>query len=173
MPIADKSPSQQIVPPLTYADVLKTIRDEIQAEHSLISNRMSWFVMSQSFLMTAYAVSWGQGHTWPIFFHIMLPTLGATLSLIIGQSVSAALGSQSALLKLQAETLNNLENTALDIISIYRQTTCEGKKGGDDFHKKGSRPPRTLPWLFFLIWLIASVWSGFDALARCNCIAVH
>src|SRR5438067_2429619 len=32
-------------------------RDEIRAEHSLIANRLTWYVTSQSFLVSAFAIS--------------------------------------------------------------------------------------------------------------------
>ena len=37
--------------------VLETMRAEIQAEHTLISHRMGWYVTAQSFLMGAYAIA--------------------------------------------------------------------------------------------------------------------
>ena len=37
----------------------KLIRTEIRTEYDLISNRMSWYVTSQSFLVTAFALSGG------------------------------------------------------------------------------------------------------------------
>ena len=46
---------------LTLADALKSLREAIQAEHNLIAGRVTWYVTSQAFLLTAYATSWNAG----------------------------------------------------------------------------------------------------------------
>ena len=40
----------------------KLIRTEIRTEYDFIANRMSWYVTSQSFLVTAFALSGGDRH---------------------------------------------------------------------------------------------------------------
>jgi len=40
----------------------KLIRAEIHTEYDLIANRMNWYVTSQSFLVTAFALSGGDHH---------------------------------------------------------------------------------------------------------------
>src|SRR2546423_12416334 len=67
------------------------IREEIRAEHSLIANRLSWYVTSQSFLVTAFAISRGAGFTWFHFFStLLLPIIGIVSSALIFPSILGA-----------------------------------------------------------------------------------
>jgi len=67
------------------------LRDEIRAEHTLIANRLTWYVTSQSFLVTAFTISRGAGFNW---FHwystTLLPALGFVASLLIFPSIVGA-----------------------------------------------------------------------------------
>ena len=42
--------------PISPADFYRLIRSQIEHEDNLNSQRLSWFVASQSFLFTAYAI---------------------------------------------------------------------------------------------------------------------
>src|SRR5437588_7070215 len=67
------------------------IRNEIRAEHSLIANRLSWYVTSQSFLVTAFAISRGAGFTWFHWFStLLLPIIGIVSSALIFPSILGA-----------------------------------------------------------------------------------
>jgi hypothetical protein len=67
------------------------IRNEIRAEHSLIANRLTWYVTSQSFLVTAFAISRGAGFSWhPWFSTTLLPLVALASSLLIFPSVVGA-----------------------------------------------------------------------------------
>ena len=46
----------------------QAVRAQIEFEDGLIAQRLNWFVMSQSFLFTAYAITLGSGAqpAWPI-----------------------------------------------------------------------------------------------------------
>lgn len=67
------------------------IRDEIRAEHSLIANRLAWYVTSQSFLVTAFAISRGNSFAWFQWFStILLPAIGLSTSALIFPSIAGA-----------------------------------------------------------------------------------
>jgi len=67
------------------------IREEIRAEHVLISNRLTWYVTSQSFLVSAFAISCGSGFTWFKWFPaVLLPMIGLTASCLIFPSIVGA-----------------------------------------------------------------------------------
>ena len=68
------------------------IRDETRAEHSLIANRLTWYVTSQSFLVTAFAISRGSGFTWHRWFSTtLLPLVAFVTSMLILPSIVGAL----------------------------------------------------------------------------------
>jgi hypothetical protein len=76
---------------LRPASEFQMIRDEVKAEHSLISNRLAWYVTSQSFLVTAFAISRGAGFRWFGWFStVLLPLIGLLSSLLIFPSIMAA-----------------------------------------------------------------------------------
>ena len=95
---------------LTYTEILKTMRDELQAEHTLISNRISWYVTSQSFLMAAFAVSlsttFSNDSSQLYFFHNAIPFLGIIISVLIWLGVVAAASAQSKLQEIQEFIVN-------------------------------------------------------------------
>ncbi len=67
------------------------IRDEIHSEHALLSNRLTWYVTSQSFLVTAFTISRANGFTWyPWFASLLLPAIGFCASTVILPSIIAA-----------------------------------------------------------------------------------
>jgi hypothetical protein len=44
------------VPEINYIEYYRIVRGQLEHEDDLVSNRLSWFIASQSFLFTAYAV---------------------------------------------------------------------------------------------------------------------
>jgi len=67
------------------------IRDEIRAEHSLIANRLTWYVTSQSFLVTAFTISRGNSFTWhPWFSTTLLPLIAFLSSVFVFPSIVGA-----------------------------------------------------------------------------------
>ena len=81
-------------PSLTPADALRALREDIQAENTLIASRVTWYVTSQAFLLTAYATSWNAGFVWPGFFHRALPIAAIVLSAVILASIMRATWAQ-------------------------------------------------------------------------------
>ena len=148
-------------------DVLDAIRDEIQAEHSLISHRMTWLVTSQSFLMTAYAVSWNLGYQRPVFFHNGIPLLGFSISLFASIALICAVVAQWHMIEQQTnfitEMIKKFENSgdaALKTrVSDYKQITCKGRKTRDVTHWLAMMPPVFVPILFLVTWIVAYWWG--------------
>src|SRR5256885_16413110 len=71
--------------------IYQNLREEIRAEHSLIANRLTWYVTSQSFLVTAFAISRGAGFIWFHWFStLLLPLIGLISSALIFPSILGA-----------------------------------------------------------------------------------
>jgi hypothetical protein len=152
---------------LTIADALKTIRDDIQAENTLIASRMTWYVTSQAFFLTAYAASWNANFGWPFFFHEVLPLSAVTLSIIIFASIFAATWAQDVYLREQSELvdvvkqqlqLSREEHLAL---RTYEQTMIRNRRSrtgrviGTRIHVLVRISPLVLPIGFSMLWLYA------------------
>src|SRR5574337_1224240 len=149
---------------LSVADVLKSIGNDIQAEHALIASRATWYVMSQAFFLTAYATSWNPGFQWPAFFHVVLPIAALVLSAVILISIYAAtwaqdmyLREQSALVaRIKAQTsLSCAETIALEAYArtiVANRTDAAGRVIGRRIHGLVRITPLLLPIGFGVLW---------------------
>ena len=73
----------------------KMIRDEISHEDNLMGARVSWFMASQSFLLTALAIAQGGQHEFPNvrnnYFFPLLPVVAILSDLLIFAGVVAGI----------------------------------------------------------------------------------
>ena len=152
---------------LPLADVLRALREDIQAENTLIASRVTWYVTSQAFLLTAYATSWGAGFQWPGFFHTVLPLAAIVLSAVIFTSIYAATWAQDVYLREQAELVAGIKAafplSKADIVALqaYERTmvgnrrSATGRMVGGRVHSLVRVAPLILPVGFSLLWLYA------------------
>jgi hypothetical protein len=154
-------------PLLPLADVLQALRVDIQAEDTLIASRVTWYVTSQAFLLTAYATSWSAGFAWPSFFHEVLPIAAVVLSFMIFASIYAATWAQDAYLREQAALVARIRDelplSAADEVAleVYERTmvgnrrAASGRVAGRRIHALVRITPLALPIAFALLWLYA------------------
>jgi hypothetical protein len=81
-------------------EVYRLIRSQIEHEDGLISQRLSWFIMSQSFLFTAFAITVANARPAPagalditvprLSLLAFIPLVAIASSLLIGVSLVAA-----------------------------------------------------------------------------------
>jgi hypothetical protein len=152
---------------LTVADALKALREDIQAENTLIGGRVTWYVTSQAFLLTAYATSWNANFIWPSFFHSVLPLAGIVLSATILVSVYAATWAQDVYLREQAflvsrlkaeQAMSQSEIIALDTYHrtmVANRMNAAGRVIGGRIHALVRVTPFLLPAGFLALWLYA------------------
>ena len=152
---------------LTLANALRSIREDIQAENMLIASRVTWYVTSQAFLLTAYATSWNSGFVWPGFFHRVLPVAAIALSILILISIYAATWAQDVYLREQASlvakvkadfVLDPSEQLALatyERTMVGKRTNASGKVVGSRIHALVRVTPLVLPVGFAVLWLYA------------------
>ena len=152
---------------LNIGDALKAVRDDIQAENTLISSRMTWYVTSQAFLLTAYATSWNANFGWPYFFHVILPLAAVAISAVIFASIFAATWAQDVYLREQTELVDAVKNRfelsqgEREALRAYEQTMIRnrrsrtGRKIGARIHALVRIGPLVLPVGFALLWLYA------------------
>jgi hypothetical protein len=152
---------------LNIGDALRAIRDDIQAENTLIASRMTWYVASQAFLLTAYATSWNANFGWPHFFHQVLPLSAVVISVIIFASIFAATWAQDVYLREQAELVEVVKQQfelspgetvalrAYERTMIRNRTSPGGKRIGQRIHVLVRISPLVLPIGFAMLWLYA------------------
>ena len=152
---------------LTPAGALLALREDIQAEDTLIASRVTWYVTSQAFLLTAYATSWNAGFEWQAFFHRVLPLAAIALSALILASIYAATWAQEVYLREQARLVAEIkERFALSApeavaLEAYERTmvanrrSAAGRSIGNRIHALVRVAPIVLPFAFALLWLYA------------------
>lgn len=152
---------------LTLADALRSLREDIQAEDTLIAGRVTWYVTSQAFLLTAYATSWNAGFVWPDFFHRVLPVAAIVLSAVILASIYAATWAQDVYLREQAALVARMkaelvlepsERLALELYErtmVANRTNAANQVIGSRIHALVRITPIVLPIGFALLWLYA------------------
>jgi hypothetical protein len=152
---------------LTVADALRALQDDIQAEHTLIASRVTWYVTSQAFLLTAFAMSWNAGFTWPEFFRHAVPVTAIVLSAVLFASIYAATWAQDVYLREQAWLVSRVktdlaldpsEQLALDVYErtmVANRTSADGRAIGGRIHALGRIAPLALPIGFAALWLFA------------------
>lgn len=152
---------------LTLAHTLQSLREDIQAENTLIASRVTWYVTSQAFLLTAYAMSWNAGFQWPGFFHRLVPMAAIVLSIVILASIYAATWAQDVYLREQTMivsriraqvTLDPAEQLALEVYErtmVGNRTNAAGRVVGGRIHALVRITPLLLPVGFSILWLYA------------------
>ena len=152
---------------LTLAAALTALREDIQAEDALIASRVTWYVMSQAFMLTAYATSWSANFVWPSFFHRALPVAAIVLSIMIFASISAATWAQDVYLREQAafvlkiKSELNLSEAETLALQVYERTMVKNRRNhvghlvGGRVHALVRITPLILPVGFSALWLYA------------------
>ena len=131
-------------------EIYELIDQRIYREHNLISNRMTWYVTSQSFLMAAFAVSGGQGNSVSRLFKLILPILGMLISLIILASIIAAWKAMQKLGNYRREILK--ADGYLQRIEPFKSRFMDGKYSWINY--LGVSPPILMPLLFLIAWIL-------------------
>ena len=156
---------------LSTADMLKALREDIQAENTLIASRVTWYVTSQAFLLTAYATSWNANFGWQHFFHLVLPLAAIVLSAVIFASIYAATWAQNVYLREQQVFVSRLklklhpsdfESLALDVYErtmVAHRTDDAGRVIGSRIHALVRFTPLVLPVGFSGLWLYALIFA--------------
>ncbi len=129
---------------LDELEQLNLIHKEIHNEHGLISNRMNWYVTSQSFLMIAFTNAGGAGFRFWWLSAGFIPIVGILLSLIIWRSENAA---QSAMEILRKEEFSLLGEQPLSVLPFGRMPLW--------IHQSGMFPSKFIPILFIFAWFLA------------------
>lgn len=165
---SDKNPTGKVTywtsEKLNSKELLDLIRKEIQAEHNLIANRMTWYVSSQAFLMAAFTITGNNdyNYTW---LAKLIPLLGLLNSLIIWLSLQAAVEAMSNCKKFQNYVFNEDDNLTnlKEFKRIFLEPPMSDKSGNYKakwIHPFGLLPPKLIPLLFLTTWLFISskVW---------------
>lgn len=122
--------------------LIEIVHREIHYEHGLISNRMGWYVTSQSFLMAAFAVVGGDLHNFLWLAKWFIPPLGIFISIVTLVSISAAVMVMSRL-RNEEKCLIEKHDPQSPFRLLRKHT-----------HGMGLLPPVSIPSLFLIAWIL-------------------
>ena len=136
-------------------EILKFHRAECVHEFNLLGQRLSWFVIVQSFLITAVAVALGykiQGINW--FAQIVLPTIGVVTSVFVMSGVNGACNTIDMWMRKQRKLLHQ-HKAILEPFIISRDE--HENLTEDRVHITSYYFAKYLPWITLLMWIAISI----------------
>ena len=140
------------MPDLDPSYEYQMIRQEIRAEHALIANRLTWYVTSQSFLVTAFAISRGNGFIWFRWFStILLPAVGFVASVVIFPSIVGA-----------CKTIRLWHQKQRELFQRHSEFDAAfGLQRAPWIERRGLLFPKLMPVLFAVLWVVIFIASFF------------
>jgi hypothetical protein len=134
--------------------ILKFYRAECVHEFNLLGQRLNWFVIVQSFLITAFVIALGykmQGLNW--LAQIVLPAIGVVTSILVMWGIYGACGTIDLWMKKQRKLLKQNEKALQDFF-IKRDESEE--LADDRVHITSYYFAKYLPWITLLMWIVIS-----------------
>jgi len=140
-------PAAPPIPPLDYYRVL---REQIQHEDNLLTQRLNWFLTSQSFLFTAYTIAAvntpaaARANTIRSAMLLLLPILGLSVAALVLCTVLAATAAMAILRREFKDHAQHFNFAPVDLPPVqgYRATQLFGLAA-----------PVLLPAVFAGAWL--------------------
>jgi hypothetical protein len=150
-PLLQKPPSTETADP-AFFDRYRIIRGQIEHEDNLIGSRISWFVTSQSFLFSAYAIiatsiqpnSVTGGHDPKHTLLTIIPTVAISTSVLILLAIASGFQAMRNLRR----GYENAEQASAPLPPIH---------GSGSTRLLGMAAPLLLPPLFMAVWVFLLV----------------
>ncbi|MBL8848958.1 MAG: hypothetical protein JNG89_04710 [Planctomycetaceae bacterium] len=134
--------------PTVILSQLGRLDGAIEKEFTLVSDRMVWMVISESFIFGAFVtavVNYRKGDLSLVILSLIvaLPIVGILIALFVLHAINAA-HAAAGVLKQKRERLEMM------FAGDLRVTLVSSKQ---DSHAAGNVPPKYLPWVFVITWL--------------------
>ena len=144
-------PTESTLSDASFLDYYRILRGQIEHEDNLVGSRISWFVTSQSFLFSAYAIIatgffnttdnsvLGAKHV----LLVVIPSIAISTSILILLAIFSGIQAMSAI-RSRYTKLTGKSNDSSLLPPIQ----------GDPFNRKlGMAAPVLLPPLFMAVWI--------------------
>ncbi len=123
--------------------VFETLHREIQHEVGLVANRMTWLITSQSFLLSAFVITGGAGHTYQSWARWFVPLIGILISMLGWFAILAGL---IGVRRLMVEESTRFHSGLLGTLPLRRLPNL--------VDLIGLMIPAVVPLIFVLVWII-------------------
>ena len=135
---------------LKYA--LDRCEKQIELELSLVSARMTWLVISQSFLVGAFVAA---GNVQPRAFGLSVQAVVSVVGLLICVWVRTGVQAALRVVDLRKED----RRTLLEVLSAEFKIALTAVNTRDKEHEDGNRPPRMIPTMLIVAWIaLVGLW---------------
>jgi hypothetical protein len=143
--------TKSVVESISEIQYYQLIRSQIEHEDNLINQRLSWFVASQAFLFSAYAILLNAPSrvrlqsfaTQQNILFSLIPVVAIGMSILIYITVIAALLAMANLRRLLESHMKEEKSALLPPVQGYRQTLLLGQAS-----------PVLIPFLFMISWIV-------------------
>jgi hypothetical protein len=168
--VSQNTTSARGLPPREKLEKLQFYRGEDRHEWTLLSNRLSSYITSQSFLVTSYAIAMGNSNPkWAGWFTLLFPSLVAILGLATSWSAYPGITGAMTIIALwhRKERRLFLAAATATAQSGPRDPTMEdyhdgrprvrlrgGAREVDVIHERSLRFALSIPWLFGTTWFL-------------------
>jgi hypothetical protein len=132
-------------PDVALWDQFRALREQWVHEDNLVHHRMSWLLVSQGLLFTAYGTQGGHAAAASSWLLLAFPFFGAVIAALIGVGIYAAMAATD-------EIRREFERCGLaDLCSLAPSSRLA---------HRGRWAARSLPFVFGALWLLALAGSG-------------
>ena len=148
--------TKSVVESISKLQYYQIIRSQIEHEDNLINQRLSWFVASQAFLFSAYAILLNAPSqvrlqnfaTQQEILFSLIPLVAIGASILTYITVIAAMLATANLRRLLKTHMNEKDSALLPPVQGYRQTLLLGQAS-----------PILMPFLFMISWIVLLIKS--------------
>ncbi len=127
----------------------RVVRDEIHHEYSILSDRLSSYITSQSFLMTGFAISLANGNpVWGYAFRTIFPTALCLLGVLL--SIRAHPGIAGACRVIGLWHSRQSELLATEDLTDYRVMATKEYRS---IQRQSLSFSVAAPWMFGVAWV--------------------
>jgi hypothetical protein len=150
---SNQNPQDQLAvlqPAYKPIDLLEILHREVNYQQDLISSRITWYVTSQAFLMSAFAIAGGENHHFPWLTRGFLPALGIIISIFIAISIRAGVAIVDELRQREYELISQEpELRKLAFLDLHERVA--------NYHLQSKSILRFIPPVFLVAWVIALI----------------
>jgi hypothetical protein len=124
-------------PDVALWDQYRALREQWTHEDTLVNHRVSWLILSEGLLFTAYRAEAASTGNW---LALAFPIFGIVVAALIGVAIHAALAAS--------------EDVRLEFERAGLADLC-GLAPASRLARRGRWAPKSLPFVFASMWLLA------------------
>lgn len=145
--------------PISAFEAFKFCREEVKSEYNVLANRLSSYITSQSFLVSAYTIAMGNASPrFRLAFPILLSIVGVLLSVRAQPGIA---GSCDVIVRFHRQ-----QNTLLEEEPDLQRASILQLRRVSDLHEKNLLFAQGAVWIFGFAWVLLAALAIWLSVAR-------